>query len=346
MSKNNKTTSNLGRDENISPEELVRRYAALKRFLEDNWGRIGQKFPRARTPETVKTVLNSVRDAKWCPAFRDFPLGCLLLEGTAKVGWRELRETRAKLKDVRTTEGQLLLEFHKANQAAQGARTAFKAVVAECMNQQESKNSQRRLKETAKRLRFKELTNNANEVEAEYRAAQLNRERLAAFLRSQEAWFARNEVVGFVRDAKQRYRKTPANFAKAMAGLPFYDWLYSIRQCLSIPEISTIPATYWFQVFEMLEEIVESTKPPNLRRIERKLKKELLKTDTDVLLQSYISPQWHYMMLAFADCRGKKLRRTAIPYRIMARFLDYFEGPSAADVELAKHNQLLHPESC
>jgi hypothetical protein len=60
------------------------------------------------------------------------------------------------------------------------------------------------------------------------RDAHKNRKSLEALLASQEAWFARNEVVAFVRDRKQRYSKKADNFAKAMAGLPFYDWLYSV----------------------------------------------------------------------------------------------------------------------
>jgi hypothetical protein len=39
MSKSKKTYTKRGREEEISPEELLRRYAAMKRFLEDDWGR-------------------------------------------------------------------------------------------------------------------------------------------------------------------------------------------------------------------------------------------------------------------------------------------------------------------
>jgi hypothetical protein len=58
MSENTKAAKKLGRDEEIKPAELLRRYAALKRFLEDNWGRIGLDLPRVRKPDDVKSVLN------------------------------------------------------------------------------------------------------------------------------------------------------------------------------------------------------------------------------------------------------------------------------------------------
>jgi hypothetical protein len=160
-------------------------------------------------------------------------------------------------------------------------------------------------------------------------------------LAAQEAWHARNEVVGFVKDRERRYSKTPTNFAKAMAGLPLYDWLYSLRKCLSIPKVATVPKSNWFRVFEMLQRITKRTRSANLKKIELKLRHELLKPDTDSFLREYISPHWFYMTLAFADCRGKKIRPANLPYKIMEKFLDHFEGPSVAEAELAKHNQLL-----
>jgi len=345
MSKNRKTSKKLGRDEEIDPEELMRRYAAMKRFLEDNWGRLGLELPRARKPEKVKSVLNRVRDAKWCPAFRDFPTGCLLGDGSAKVSWREVRQTREKHKAARDIEGILSLESYNANQAAQNARTAFDAAIAEYKEGPNAKQSQRRLKEIAEQLRVEELRKQAQGLSARFQSAHETREALETLLASQEGWFARNEVVSFVRDRDRRYSKTPANFAKAMAGLPFYDWLYSLRKCLKMPKVATVPKTYWFQVFEMLQQITKRTRSANLKKIELKLKNELLKPDTDSLLKSHVSPHWFYMKLAFADCRGKKIRPSDIPYKVMEKFLDHFEGPSVAEAELAKHNQLLGTSS-
>jgi hypothetical protein len=227
------------------------------------------------------------------------------------------------------------------NQAARNARAAFDAAVSEYKENQDAKRSELRLKEIAKQLRVEELGKQAQELSTRFQAAHQNREALGSLLASQEASLARNEVVSFIRDPERRYSKTPANFAKAMAGFPFYDWLYSLRKCLSIPKVATVPKSYWFQVFEMLQRITKRARSANLKKIELKLKHELLKPDTDSLLRSYISPHWFYMTLAFADCRGKKIRPADIPYKVMEKFLDHFEGPSVAEAELAKHNQLL-----
>jgi hypothetical protein len=112
MPKDQKTRKKFGREQEVEPEELVRRYAALKRFLDDNWGRIGLELPRVRRPEHVKSVLDRVQDAQWCPAFRDFPTGCLLREGSKKVSWREVRETREKYKEAKRAQGLLSLGSH------------------------------------------------------------------------------------------------------------------------------------------------------------------------------------------------------------------------------------------
>lgn len=340
MSKKRANPIKVGRDEEIKPEELLKRYAALKRFLENNWGRIGEALPKVRKPEDVLAVFNLVPNAKWHPAFRDFPTECLLLDGSVKVSWRELRETREQYKQTEKTVGQLSLESHNVHQAAQAARAGFAAAVAECQRQQNSKSAQRWLRESDKQLRVEELTSEASRIAASFRNAQQKWQSLGELLASQGAWFARNEVVGFVRDPEKRYSKTPEKFAKAMAGLPFYDWLYSVRKCIAIPNIEKVPKTYWFQVFELLKAIVKRTRPANLRKIELKLKRQLLKDDTDPLLKSYIAPQWYYMKIAFDDCRGKRFRPAHLPYRIMGKFLDHYEGASVAEVELAKHNQL------
>jgi hypothetical protein len=340
MSKDTKAAKKLGRDEEISPDELLRRYAALKRFLEDNWGRIGLDLPRVRQPDDVKSILNRVPDAHWLPAFRDFPMGCLLKDGSEQVSWRKVRETREKYNEAKLEEGRLSLESYNAHLAAQNARTAFEAAAAEYKEHQDAKKAQDQLQNIAKQLRIEELTNQAKELGTSLRDAHKNREFLEALLASQEARFARNEVVGFARDRKKRYRKSPENFAKALAGLPFYDWLYSVRKCISMPGVKNVPTTYWFQVFTMLEAIVKRTTPAILRKVELKLRNQLLKQDADSLLRSYIGSQWYYMTKAFADCRGKGFNRKKIPYKIMERFLDHCERHSVADAELAKYNQL------
>jgi hypothetical protein len=340
MPKSKKACKKLGRDEEIGHEELIRRYAAMKRFLEDNWGRLGLKLPRVRQPEDVGSVLNQVKDVRWCPAFRDFPTGCLLRDGNAQVGWRQLRNTRNKFEEARRLENQLSRQSQIAHQSLQQVKNAYEAAHKGKKEEQLSKEEREYLQKIAKQLGIDEMTRRTNDLSEQSREAQKEREFLEQLLSTQEAWFARNEVLAFVRDSKRRYSKTPANFAKAMAGLPFYDWLYSLRKCLSIPAVANIPKTDLFKVFEMLQKIVKRIRSGNVKKLESKLKSELLADDADPHLRSYISPVWFYMTLAFADCRGKRIHRSHLPYRVLESFLDHRYNPSVEEGELAKLNQL------
>ncbi|SRR6266498_493271 len=340
MSKNNEVDRRLGRDEEIDSKELLRRYAALKRFLEDNWGRVGLLLPRVRKPENLKVLLNRIPGVQWLPAFRDFPAGCLLREGSKKVEWREVRVTRLRCNEADTEVGRLSSESHTANQAAQDARRTFNSVSAEIGGGQRAKAVERRLQEIAGQLRLSELEANASKLANSFREAQARRQARVELLSQQEAWLSRNELLEFINDVGKRYRKTPANFAKAMAGLPYYDWLYSIRKCQTTPSINDVKPTYLFQVFELLTVIVKRTKPANRKEIEKKLKKHLLKESPDSPLRNYFSPYWHYMTVALSECRGKKLAPDQIPFKAMEKCLDHFHSPGPLQSELAKYNRL------
>jgi hypothetical protein len=340
MPKSKKASTKRGREEEITPDDLLRRYAAMKRFLEDDWGRLGLKLPAARKPDDVRSVLKLVPGVQWCPAFRDFPTGCLLRDGNIQATWRQVRATRYKWEEARRVENQLSRESQTAHQSLQPLKNAFESVRKGRKESELPDHERTELQTIAKQLRIEEMTNRAHELRELLQVAQVKRESLEHQLSTEEAWLARNEVIAFVRDRKRRYSKTPANFAKAMAGLPFYDWLYSVRKCQSIPELESVSKTYLFQVFEMVQKIVRRTRSANLRKIESKLKSELL-TEAAPILTSYISPLWFYMTLAFADCRGKKIRRAHIPYKVMERFLEHRYSPDQVKGELAKLHQLL-----
>jgi hypothetical protein len=341
MPKRTKSLKKLGRDQEVAEHDLVRRYAAMKRFLEDNWGYLGLRLPRVRKPDDVMSILNRVSDAEWCPAFRDFPTGCLLRKGEAEVGWRQVRDTRSKLGDAKREESALSPKSQTAHQAFEKVKSAFEAAHKGKVEHQLSEQERDQLRKIAKQLRIEELSRQAQDLGELLRAAQTKRGSLEDQLSAEEAWFARNEVVAFARDPYRRYSKTPENFAKAMAGLPFYDWLYSLRKCLVIPEVASVPKTYWFQVFEMIRGIVRKTRSADLKKIESRLKQELLKPERDPLLRSYISPQWFYMVRAFEDCRGKGFRRAHIPYKVMEMFLDRWQKRSLVESEIANLNQLV-----
>jgi len=182
-----------------------------------------------------------------------------------------------------------------------------------------------------------ELVTRSQSLEADYRAARTEKESLHNALRSQEAWFARSEVVKFARN--RRYDKTLLNFAGAVAGLPEWGWFHSRRTCENIKDQST-PLTPYL-LFQVIEAITRKTKPLTMTTVKNKLRSELLQPSRDLFLKSYAASHWYYLQEAVNFCRGKQFKRRELPYKIMDRFLHNLERPKTiAEIELAKVNQL------
>jgi hypothetical protein len=336
--KSKKSAKKLGRPEVIKPEELLRRYKDLKQFLEHNWGRIGWELQRIRKPDNVRRVLKLVpRVESWRP-FQEQPAACLLEDSGTEVEKRELDLLRQQHEDADDTERGLWSEYHSAYQKAEAATTALKAAIS----QFEAGLSFYRffwvIFLTARKLNIEKLTNDTNRIKEALSLAQESKKLLKDQLIPRNAWFARNEVVEFRKSTRRE--KTPVNFAKAMAGLPEYGWFHSFRKCSAFQDESVSANSYL--LFEILEMIVKKAKPINLRKIEMRLRDEMLRADTDVFVRGYAGPNWAYMKQAFAECRGKGYKRAELPYRIMGKYLHNVERPkSITEVELAKLEQLV-----
>jgi hypothetical protein len=338
MLKKTESSQNLGRPEVVSTEELLDRYKALKQFAENNWGRIGLELQRVRQPEDVRTALRLVPGVEWCRPFRDQPALCLLEDGTTEVEKRELDLTRQLYQDAADTEARLWSEYHSASQESEGAKTALKAVISQFEPVLGFYQFFFVIFVIAKKLEVEKLTNDTNRTKEALTLAQQKKQLLKNKLTSQNAWFARNEVVKFRNNT--RFAKTPMNFAKAMAGLPHYGWLHSFRRCSMIPDES--PSATSYLLFEILKKIVNKVKTINLRKIEKRLRDELLRQETDIFVRGHAAPNWVYMKQAFAECRGKGFKRAELAHKIMGRFLHHLERPKTiTELELAKHEQLV-----
>jgi hypothetical protein len=94
----------------------------------------------------------------------------------------------------------------------------------------------------------------------------------------------------------------------------------------------------------LLNTVIRKTKPLSLSRVEKRLRKELLGSDADAMLKGYVAPQWDYLEESIRFCKGKKFKRSELPFKIMDRFTYHCErGKSTIDIELAKRNELASP---
>lgn len=336
----NKDGKKLGRPVDIRPDILLDRYRSLKQFMENNWGRIGLKLQRVRKPEDVRAVLTLVPGIEFSRPFQDHPARCFLAPGDTEVGLKELGEARQQVKDAEATEQRLSLEWQSASQEAHAARSAFDATINQFRGVLEFKPFIAILVLVASELKVKERQTRSNLLEAAFRRVHTEHQELDARLLSQEGWIARNEIVEFAQN--KRYEKTALNFAKVMAGLPEYRWLYSLRKCSAITDDSLSSTSVIYQLFELLKGLTQQVKPLSLQKIETRLRHQLLSPDTSYGLRAYMEPSWPYMKQAFADCPRQVFNRKELPYEIMGRFLANMERPKTPlDIELAKHEKLV-----
>jgi hypothetical protein len=332
----------LGRPEEISDRELLDRFKALKQFLEQNWGRIGFKLQKARRPDDVKTALRIVPYVEQFSAFRDRRAARLLEDGNTEVGLPELRVTQEKYADAKATHDRLWSEYHKTKQSADGATTTLKVFISQFEAAIGLFPFFFVAAQFAKMLGVAELTNKSNQLWASLQLAQDEKKSVEAILSSQEAWYARKELVRFARN--RRYEKSVTNIAKAMAGLPDYGWLYSLRRCSQIKEIkeNSIDVATNYQLFKVLEGIIKKTKPLRLNKVEAKLRAELLREGGSWLLRAQFGHSWWDVEQGFRACAGKKISRKEMPYRLMAAIQDSLErGKTLPEQELAKRAQLV-----
>jgi|SRR5882672_848676 len=130
MAQNTQDSKKLGRNEVLSAEELRKRFLDLKRFLGDNWGRIGLKLQKARKPDDIRKALRLVPSVEWCIPFRDGGAKCLISDGSAEVGWLEVRRTREAFEEADRALNSLWLEYHDASRKSQEATDAVKAEIS------------------------------------------------------------------------------------------------------------------------------------------------------------------------------------------------------------------------
>jgi hypothetical protein len=276
----------------------------------------------------------------WRSPFRDHTAGCLITEEVVKTERDEVKRTRRALQAAEENLSHLWSQYHSAHKRMSDSIEAMKSFlscfelaiglfpfffVAVALKQ---------------KLEIERFASESNRADEAVKSIQRKKEELKALLSCQEAWYAQNEVLKFVQS--KRYEKSALNFAKAMAGMPEYGWLRSLRKCSALRDDSLLSNSIYYQLFETVQLVVQKTRRVNLRKTLMRLKKELLKDDSDPMLRAFISPNWAYMELAFAECQGRGFKRFDLPYKIMSRYLDHVEGSKTpAESELARRNQLV-----
>ena len=326
----------LGRPEELKVEDLPKRFRDMKSFLENYWGRVGLGLKRARRLEDVKSVLSLVQGIEWMPSFKGHA-SCLLYAKAIEATPTEIHATRRKHRTAEQFELSCWAAYHDAGPKAQQAATGFQQAISQFDGVLDRFEFFFVLSCFADTLNVQKLTSIMPTLWEKVLKAQREKNTLKEALNAQEAWFARNEVVKFARN--RRYSKSLLNFARAMAGVPEWGWFHSRRTCEAM-HLKSDPATPG-KLFELLDSVICKTKPLDLSRVEKRVRRELQESSVDLFVREYVRPQWHYLEEAIRFCSGKNFRRSELTFKIMDRFIYHCErGKSTIDVELAKRNEL------
>src|SRR2546430_2645173 len=121
MAKKIKRQDKVGRPEELRIEELPKRYADMKSFLENYWGRLGLELKQVRQPEDVRMILKRVPGIEWFIPFRAHAI-CLIADESTEASSKEIRDMRQKCKDAVAKEDHLWSEYHTTNDKAQPCR--------------------------------------------------------------------------------------------------------------------------------------------------------------------------------------------------------------------------------
>ena len=297
---------------------------------------------RVRGPEGVKRALRCVLGIESRIPFQEYPTSCLIADGAKRADRIEIRNTRRRYEIAEATERRAWSECHAANEEARDASGALQSFLGFCGSAITLPPFFCVAVALARELRVAQLTARFNEKRKTVEVVQKSKAELKERLIHQEAWYARKQLVEFA--SNRRFDKTALNYAKASAGLPEYSWLHSLRRCTQLLDESLSSTNLNYQLFEMLRKIGQSMRRTDVRKIELRLEKELRKEGCDPMLIAFVSPNWAYMKQAFAQCRGKRYKRSELPYKILTRYFENIERSKIpAETELAKRNQLLSP---
>lgn len=340
MARKPSNSKKRGPHEAIKPHLLFDRYRHLKQFFENEWGRIGLDLRRVRGPEGVRKALMCVPAIEQRMPFREHRAACLIADKSERVKPEELYQTRRQHKEAEDAEPRLWSEYHASDQEARKARETVTDFISYYGSSVTLFPFFLVAVGLSQKMDVEKLTAKFNQIDKAVKTAQKRKEELKERLNLQEAWFAQNELVKFARN--RRVEKTALNYARATARLPEYSWLHSLRKCRALHNESLDPTSSNYKLFEILDQVVKSMRSVDVRKTELRFQKELLKDGCDPMLTAFVSPNWAYMKQAFAQCRGKGIKRRDLPCKIMGRFFANMErSKMPAEAEVAKKDQLL-----
>jgi len=311
---------------------------ALIDVFEKSWAEIGWELERirgARKPPAVEAIRRALEPIR---GLSNHYIFSQLLFPSVRLGTdRELRKLR-----------------HELGEAAGGSRNADSAVREQQALCEESRQAvylaTQQPNEEVRGVAEREHEKRKGELEQLERAltaANERRDSLQRELQERAAFFAQNEMLGFVRE--KRYELSPRNLARALAGMPYMRWRQSIVRCKKIPCKMAISINYL--AFRGISWILRRDRPEKagetvqlLREAIPKLPMQLFKKEANPKLpkwrdrarklaesaQTFLKENWPHLKTAIEDQWEHCLPSRKLPYELTASFIRNMSRPTTA----------------
>jgi hypothetical protein len=318
MNSENSSASRRGRPAEFSDAQLGNRRDQLVQAFEASWGEIGWELAHSEKADELITVFTPLEQSY----VRQIVLAFCRPSAQAS-DWEALRNVRARLRvlapqnyELAHARNRTYDEFRRANSAPpQGSST-------ERRNLKRAKKKQR--KEFAK-------------VEKKCRAFLVESRELQSEEQTLEASVAREELFQFLKS--KRYKLTPLSLANAMANVPYSGWRQSMRRCSKQPCKIANGSTY--QIFKAIRYLVGKADKRTERTLVADLRARIpLLPSRYNSAKSKLAEHWLFVERAIKQVFRTNPMLTAIPFKVLDRYVKQLQRQSQTDVVLAEQRKI------
>jgi hypothetical protein len=313
-----------GRPNQIDREELFQKRDSLIHALSFGW-EIGWELKCARTPEQLRHAFRQIADGA-----NEQLLGPFVRVSTIEAAAKDIRSTQAAKTAPAKRMYEILSPLQNSTRNLQSIRAGIEADLERPPAPPDL------MKEYFHRLpRHRELENEMNHLRETLK-------RLEDRLADQEASFAQNELLSFIRYDK--YAHTPRNLAQAMAGLPKIGCWHSFQLC------EKFPSPFWpkgerekwplhYRIFEVIEECWNLQQRDHSQELPDLLLSRIQAIPRSEFLGQYLRKNWRFLRQAVNETPLAKLPSQAVPYRVLGKLKEIIGTRAGNEQSLAEREE-------
>jgi hypothetical protein len=294
-----------GRPREIELPRLYGQRDTLVQLFASNWEKIALQVDRFRRvksaglPEVRKTFASLTGENGW------HVLSSILGHPTEIASSIDIRRSRKQLASLLVRKERADKQWGVVRERLQAARRAFKQAAAKERESIKPELRHRCRKVIEGRLELDAARNKVDDLQRK--------------LAMQEAYFAQNEVLRFMKSGRNRL--DPKRLADAMAGLPRLGRRQSSRLCAKQP--CSVWPHFHYMLIKELERIWMLVNAKNRASATELFRSEIVappkksRGENLIQIRTYLCQNWRYVRLAIGDCLTRKIGSRELPFEVM-----------------------------